>query len=284
MKTNTAFLAILFSLIFIVSACKKDEKKDDEEEISTLAEVRTDSVVNIKQYEATFKGRVIKEGGAAVGIRGFCWSESPNPTVEDDFSQNTFGAGEFSHKATGLKRNTTYYVRTYATNGYGTVYGNELSFKTVNEYQIGETGPGGGLVFYLDGSGGGMEAAPVSTEHTAIWGCYGDFVTGTSGAIGEGKSSTKEILNGCAEPNIAAEWCDKLTYNGYSDWFLPSMQELELMYSNLKAKGKGNFNNSKYWSSSQFTEANAFYLDMSNGSDAYGPKSDKYLVRAARNF
>jgi hypothetical protein len=283
MKTNTAILTIIFGFIFIVSACKKEDKKEEETKL-TLAEISTDSISQIKQFEAVFNGRVIKEGGSAVIIRGFCWSESSNPTVEDNFSQNAFGGGSFTHKATGLKRNTTYYVRSYATNGHGTIYGNEISFKTVDEYKIGETGPAGGIVFYVNSNGGGMEAAPVSTEHTAKWGCYGDFVTGTSGAIGEGKSSTKEILNGCAEPNIAAEWCDKLTYNGYSDWFLPSMKELELMYSNLKAKGKGNFSNSKYWSSSQFQEPDAYFTDMNTGATAYLPKSDLLVVRAAREF
>jgi len=63
-------------------------------------------------------------------VRGVCWSTSPNPTVSNSIITNGSGGGSFTISITGLKPNTTYYVRAYATNGDGTSYGNALSFTT----------------------------------------------------------------------------------------------------------------------------------------------------------
>ena len=64
--------------------------------------------------------------------RGICWSESRNPTTSDKFYLDTAkGLGVFSVDLIAqLKSNTNYYVRAFAENAVGKVYGNELSFKT----------------------------------------------------------------------------------------------------------------------------------------------------------
>jgi len=123
----------------------------------------------------------------------------------------------------------------------------------------------GGIVFYYNATNNYvLVAAPVdcgdlTNGYLANWGCPGIVVPGASDTIvGNGQSNTSSILNICASPGIAALWCDTFNLNGYSDWYLPNKQELNLMYTNLKLNGVGNFytysNNIGfgYWSSSQY--------------------------------
>jgi len=97
----------------------------------TSPTVTTDDVTNITQTTATSGGNVTSDGGAAVTIRGVCWSTSQNPTTADDLTTDGSGIGTFTSSLTGLTANTTYYVRAYATNSAGTSYGNEKEFTTL---------------------------------------------------------------------------------------------------------------------------------------------------------
>ena len=90
--------------------------------------VTTANVTNVTAGSATSGGNVTDEGGAPVTARGVCWSASPNPTTADNVTSDGTGAGAFTSDLTGLSESTTYYVRAYATNLYGTVYGEEFQF------------------------------------------------------------------------------------------------------------------------------------------------------------
>ena len=80
----------------------------------------------------------------------------------------------------------------------------------------------GGIIFYLDGNGGGLIAAPTDQSFGASeWGCMGTNI-GTGSAIGSGAQNTAMIELGCTTPYTAADVCANLTLNGYSDWFLAS--------------------------------------------------------------
>jgi hypothetical protein len=89
----------------------------------------------------------------------------------------------------------------------------------------------------------------------------------------------------------AAEVCDALTVNGYADWFLPSMDELHMMYGNLARKGLGDFKAEGYWSSTPYKDhygysyarAENFSDGAQNGSHRYD-RGTKYRVRAIRQF
>ncbi|MDR3302599.1 MAG: DUF1566 domain-containing protein, partial [Spirochaetaceae bacterium] len=113
-------------------------------------------------------------------------------------------------------------------------------------------------------------------------------VSGTGTAVGTGKRNTQIIVAFCrniGELDRAAELCDALEVNGYDDWFLPSKDELNLMYTNLKQKGLGEFSNSWYWSSSQGSTYGSWYQDFSNGSQYVSlGKHNTYSVRAVRAF
>jgi len=96
-----------------------------------LATLTTLTVSSITQTTATSGGNISDDGGATIESRGVCWSTSINPTTE--LSTKTADGNEtgiFSSSIIGLTLGTTYYIRAYATNSVGTVYGNELSFAT----------------------------------------------------------------------------------------------------------------------------------------------------------
>jgi hypothetical protein len=124
-------------------------------------------------------------------------------------------------------------------------------------YFIGDQGPAGGIVFYVDEANQhGMEAAPVSLRGVSFaeWGCSGTNITGAAGTgIGTGLQNTSDILAaGCVpETNdvIAADLVASYTLNGFADWFLPSRDELGALYA-IKSLLSGS-NHSIYWSSSE---------------------------------
>jgi TolB-like protein len=162
----------------------------------------------------------------------------------------------------------------------------------VRTYNIGDTGPAGGIIFYDRGENSGiwryLEAAPARTEFNAEWGAYGQNVVGTETAVGSGKRNTQIIvdqLHQLGETGKAAQLCASLNYNGFTDWFLPSKDELDLMYKNLKQKSFGNFGNNWYWSSSQDRHGNTWSQTFSNGRpDYHNLKIYIYPVRAVRAF
>ena len=158
-------------------------------------------------------------------------------------------------------------------------------------YSIGDTGPAGGIIFYVleDFSGGlhYLEATPAKAEFKVQWGAYGKDVAGTGTAVGSGKKNTQlivEYLKRIGESGKAAQLCASLNIGGYSDWFLPSKDELDLMYKNLKQKGFGGFSNDYYWSSSQSSINYAWTQVFYSGSQDSYVKDNAYSVRAIRAF
>ena len=98
--------------------------------------VRTDAMSSVFATTAIGNGNIIDIGGAAVTEHGHCWSTSVNPTTADSKTTKGAGAvGAFQSQITGLTAGTAYYTRAYATNSYGTAYGNNVAF---NETPAGE--------------------------------------------------------------------------------------------------------------------------------------------------
>jgi hypothetical protein len=98
--------------------------------VANAPTVTTAPVTNIAALSASSGGNVTDEGGAPVIARGVCWSTFPAPTTADNITSDGTGAGAFTSSLTGLSQLTTYYVRAYATNVYGTAYGQEFQFTT----------------------------------------------------------------------------------------------------------------------------------------------------------
>lgn len=130
-------------------------------------------------------------------------------------------------------------------------------------YAIGNAGPAGGLVFYDQGSviNGWryLECAPTDQSSAIQWynGTYPTIITST--AIGSGQANTAAIISAQGIGSYAASLCDDLEFGGYINWFLPSKDELHLMYTELYSVGLGGFADSQtsYWSSSIFGSTNS---------------------------
>ena len=152
----------------------------------------------------------------------------------------------------------------------------------------------GGIIFYLDGNGGGLIAASTDQSEPAQWGCYGTVVSGADGtAIGTGAQNTIDIINAnCTSSNgspTAADICANLTLGVFSDWFLPSKDELNKMYLNIgpgNVLGLGNVGGfaNYYWSSTELDNLNAWGQNFVSGSQLYGNKNYYFNVRAVRAF
>lgn len=143
----------------------------------------------------------------------------------------------------------------------------------------------GGIIFYLDGTGQHGLIAAESDQSTlagAAWGCSGTSIT-TGTGIGSGQSNTTNILNGCSEEGIAARLCDNYESGGFSDWYLPSNNELAEMY--VQRAEIGGFSEVIYWSSSAFSVSDARGWNFSNGNATWtDDKSTPLRVRAIRTF
>jgi hypothetical protein len=243
--------------------------------------------------KVTVSGQVTLEGDFPVLARGFCWSTSSNPTVNNSLSNNGTGLGYFSQTITNLDPNTNYYVRAYASNQISTTYSNQIEFKT-NEvsYNIGDYHQGGfifyifqqGDIGYVSGEIHGLIAASQDQGNFA-WGCNTTSIS-TQSIIGSGTTNTQNIANNCGESNIAAKICANLTLNSYNDWYLPSSDELIKMRENLLLNGYGNFSTSRYWSSTAVINQTAIWLNFNVNGTWYGyaPKEYTYKVRAIRSF
>lgn len=116
----------------------------------------------------------------------------------------------------------------------------------------------GGLIFYYNESTGKGYVVTEVDVGMATWYNEDYSLTGvTDTLIGTGKANTLAIIDSQGEGIYAAGMCDSLVLNGYSDWFLPSLDEMKQIYYNLHENGYGNFeidNLSYYWTSSEYEE------------------------------
>jgi hypothetical protein len=134
----------------------------------------------------------------------------------------------------------------------------------------------------------GLIAAPFDQGHVK-WGCYGTEISGADGtAIGTGAQNTIDIVTGCTTVDdiaaIAARLCSDLELNGYSDWYLPSKDELNKLYINKNEIGGFGINN--FWSSTENNENNnfAWAQGFGLGNQYTYPKNLTGSVRAVRAF
>jgi hypothetical protein len=177
--------------------------------------------------------------------------------------------------------------------------------QAATDYKIGDTGPAGGLIFYVkDNNAGGwryLEAAPAYTEKRATF-ADKNYKGSTVKpklleGFGAGKQNTENLasmLLNNGEWDRAAQICGELEVNGFDDWYLPSFNELSMMYGNLKRKGLGSFRDEAYWSSNGEVEGEGWSWETFNPwrfnfVDGVTPKpatkmTENLYVRAVRQF
>ena len=108
--------------------------------------ITTTAISSITASTANSGGNISDDGGTPISARGICWATTATPTIANDKTTDGTGTGIFTSNITGLNPETTYYVRSYATNSIGTAYGNQLSFTT-------SPLPNSDVTFHLSGDG-----------------------------------------------------------------------------------------------------------------------------------
>lgn len=131
-------------------------------------------------------------------------------------------------------------------------------------YAIGDTGPAGGKIFITPSTSGNstgkyFEAALADLGTESAWCSDTTNLLGVSGTtIGTGALNTAKMLLTCTSGAVFSADVYSTTNNSttYSDWFLPSKDELNQMYLNKTTIG--GFATSSYWSSSEDSASGAW--------------------------
>jgi len=168
---------------------------------------------------------------------------------------------------------------------------------------VGDTGPGGGIVFYVHASGtfacGAtlsatckyLEAAPTSgtnawTDSYYVWSGKTNTeigVTAQGTAVGTGYRNTQAMVSQSSTASRAGTISSAYRGpNNLNDWHLPSQDELNELYS--KRNTVGGFANDTYWSSSETYATTAWRQNFANGGQTDGSKTGVQRVRPVRAF
>ena len=164
---------------------------------------------------------------------------------------------------------------------------------TPNSPSIGDSLEGGKVAYILQSGDTGYDSnyikgiiVATSNQSTGIQWYNGSFTTtsATGTAIGTGLSNTDAIIasQGATSTNYAAGLARAYTGGGYSDWYLPSKDELNQLYINRVAIG--GFTSAFYWSSTEATQFFSWRQNLNDGTQDTLGKSGAYYVRAVRNF
>lgn len=105
--------------------------------MANIISIQTKEVNNITAISATSGGIITSTGSSTISDKGLCWSDYENPTIADKTVSSGTGESTFDAAVTLLIPNKTYYIRAYATNEYGTVYGEQKTFTASDAYYQG---------------------------------------------------------------------------------------------------------------------------------------------------
>lgn len=300
MEKNKLINLTYLLVVLFVFGCKKNSTQ-----ISTYAPMlTTTSVSSITQTNAQSGGNILNDGGSTIILSGICWSTNQNPTI--DFStkttNNTNSTGVFTSILTGLTLNTTYYLRAYAKNSIGTGYGNQITFTTPT-YTIGQS-YGGGAIFYIDNTRiHGLIAASLDQNKSSdqtIWSNGNTNLLTNATSSTDGNANTTLIITSQGNTgSYAAKLCKDFRGGSFTDWFLPSVGQLQTLFaaeSDLQTKaaasGKvdpffASFSGGLYWSSTEASKDGALVVSFQSGQSQVVSKSgnnSSALVRSIRTF
>jgi hypothetical protein len=243
-------------------------------------------------------GGVLSSTGGATTTIGIHYTTNANFTGA--FSSTTINtnavAGTYTTTISGLIPVTNYIARSFATNTVGTTYGPTISFTTpVAPIAVGDS-YGGGIVFYIfqpgdqgyvAGETHGLIAA-LADASTAIQWAPNDITTNTSNqAIGYGLSNTNAIISAFGTTaSYAARTARNYNGGGYTDWYLPTLEELYQLIQRKTTIGASSFTNNQYYSSSESTQnvtpRYAYKVESGTRYETY--RYNTYGVRPVRSF
>lgn len=128
-------------------------------------------------------------------------------------------------------------------------------------------------------------SACTGTRLTKTWnnGTSNWTVTGfTSPVTGKANTAGLVALVDAGAPYVAANYCSTLNTGGHTDWYLPSKNELSVLYGNKATIGNFNESGSVYWAASEYGNGGAWHQRFSDGVQLYNVASSASLVRCVR--
>ena len=304
----------------------------------SLPKLNTLAVTDIKSSSAVLNGEIINNGNPEYTERGFVYSKSSMPTIENTIKKiicTLDGESKYSYELNGLDLKETYYVRAYAVNKDGTSYSsNEMKFTTVEILPVVKT-----VEIYNPEIGEGTATFrgeivsigdPAYTERGFVYSempnptIYDEKVIANGSGVAStfSKSVSNLPKNGYyvrayatspggtsygEELNVSSLWieipaagiavqkedlgsgywdtadamCKNSTLGGYTDWRLPTKEELMVLYNNREKIG--GFKEEVYWSSSNYYSSYYYGINFRSGSLSYY-NSGPYKIRAVRTL
>ena len=180
----------------------------------------------------------------------------------------------------------------YAANAGTAIGGGNFTHYIGEEY-------GGGVIFHLWKDNAGVEhGLIVALTDQSISQAWSNVTSTEIGAIAQsswnGLSNSNAIVGQVGHTSSAAKLCLNLVSGGQSDWYLPSIQELNMLWNNYytvarvlsQISGAAQLSKSYYWSSSEYLNHRlyAWYFNFGNGDAGYTNKGNTHYVRAVRAF
>ena len=151
----------------------------------------------------------------------------------------------------------------------------------------------GGYVYSIDdttpqtSSIGGGVAAPADDSASIQW-YNGTDVTTNASSLSDGASNTQLIVAVQGGGSYAASLCATSAVSGYSDWYLPAVNELSLVYANVASNAIGDFASGDYWSSTEYNVDPPFFAGAeafsAGGAQSYDNKAIALGVRCVRRI
>lgn len=194
--------------------------------LPSTPKVTTNEVSDITSNSAVCGGIVRTDGYSEVVQRGVCWNTMKNPTINNEITVDGGGTGPFTSNITDLLPNTTYYVRAYAKNSKGTVYGEQKTIVT-----LASTGTINGhdwVDLGLSVKWATCNVGATSPEGYGNYYAWGNTTPATNNAYTIGNSSTYGKQVGDISGN--AQY-DAARYNWGGTWRMPTMSEYTELYS-----------------------------------------------------
>ena len=258
----------------------------------SIPTVSTFPITSFGFNSATVSGAVTYNGGKSVLAKGLCYSKTPYPNISDFITATDTGVGSMSYTLNNLDSNSRYFVRAYAQNQNGIAYGSQQEFTTKRTIAVGDTFGGGivayilkaGDIGYVQGEQHGIIVSEIHPINQRVE--YGSCGSGLSYPeyqsnimVLDSTKTQRRLLSAIQNMNLINSSCSNISsvtyyvnnwmYNGYSDWVVPSLDDLYAIKSNQSI-----INNSldinhqlktggvQYWSSTTYGQFGVFQVSF----------------------